>query len=58
MNNIKGSQIASNGSKIVKSKNKNSKLIKKIRKESIFISFIVATLSAIIASYIFEHYLK
>lgn len=60
MNNITGSQVAVNGSKIIKSKNKNSnfKLVKKMRKESMIISFIVGFLSSILASYIYEHFIK
>lgn len=60
MNNITGSQVADNGSKIIKSKNKNSnsKLIKKIRTESLIISFIVGFIASLLASYIYENFIK
>jgi hypothetical protein len=60
MNNITGSQVADNGSKIIKSKNKNSnaQLIKKVRTESTIISFIVGILASLLASYIYENYIK
>jgi len=60
MNNITGSQVADNGSKITKSKNKNvnSQLVKKIRTESTIISFIVGILASLLASYIYENYMK
>lgn len=60
MNNITGSQVADNGSKITKSKNKNSnsKLIKKIRTESLIISFIVGFIASLLASYIYENFIK
>lgn len=57
-NNIVGSQIANGNSKITKSKNNNKIDIKKMRTESIIISFIVGFLASLIASYIFEAYLK
>ena len=60
MNNITGSQVADNGSKITKSKNKNSnsKLIKKIRTESLIISFIVGFIASLLDSYIYENFIK
>ncbi|MCC9073698.1 hypothetical protein LNQ49_19135 [Flavobacterium sp. F-65] len=60
MDNITNSQIANNGSKISKSKNKNSnsKLIKKVRTESIIISFIVGFIASLLASYIYENFIK
>lgn len=67
MDNISKSQIATSGSKI-----ENSNIatndgnisfdfkaeIRKAKRESAIISFIVSTLSAIIASYLYEKFLK
>lgn len=60
MNNITGSQVADNGSKISKSKNKNSnsKLIKKVRTESLIISFVVGFIASLLASYFYENFIK
>lgn len=67
MDNIKNSQVATRGSRISNSNNSNgnknsnisnSQLIKKVRKESIIISFIVGVLTSLVSSYIFEHFLK
>lgn len=60
MNNVTGSQVADNGSQIIKSKNKNNneKFIKKVRTESTIISFIVGFLASLLASYIYENYIK
>ncbi|KAF2327434.1 hypothetical protein [Flavobacterium nitrogenifigens] len=53
---ILNSQVADNNSSINNSTNKVSK--NPYRKESAIISFIVATLSAIVASYVYDHFLK
>lgn len=58
MKNIKNSQVADNNSTIVDSKNEVNISLKKIRTETTIISFIVGFLSSIIASYIYEHFLK
>lgn len=67
MENLKNSQVATNGSSISNSNNtnenrnseiNNSEIIKKVRKESIIISFIVGVLTSLASSYIFEHFLK
>jgi hypothetical protein len=57
-NTIVGSQVADNKSKIVKSKNKSNISLKKIRQETIIISFMVGFLASIFASWVYEHYLK
>ena len=57
-NKIEGSQFADRGSSITNSKNQQDNSINKIRKESAIISFIVATISAIVASYVYDHWLK
>ncbi|WP_159439367.1 hypothetical protein [Tenacibaculum agarivorans] len=53
-NNISGSQIADNNSNITNSSNSSNVSIKKIRQETIVISFIVGFVSSLIASYIFS----
>ena len=55
---IKNSQFADRGSSITDSKNQTNISVKRIRTESAIISFIVGTLSAIAASYIYDHILK
>lgn len=55
---VKNSQFADRGSSITDSKNQTNISINKIRTESAIISFIVGTLSAIVASYIYDHFLK
>jgi hypothetical protein len=57
-NTIIGSQVANNNSKIKKSKNKSEINLKKIRQETIVISLIVGFFSSIIASWVYEHYIK
>lgn len=56
--NIQNSQVAENGSFISNSKNQTNISINRIRTESAIISFIVGTLSAIAASYVYEHFFK
>jgi hypothetical protein len=56
--NIQNSQVADRGSSISNSKNETNISIKKMRTESAIISFIVGTLSSLVASYVFEHWLK
>ena len=58
--NIKNSQFADRKSRIINSKNnsENSIKIKKIRTETIIISFIVGTIASLLASYIYENWLK
>lgn len=54
---INKSIIAQNGSTITKSKiqsQDNSYIVKKIRTEAFFISFIVGFISSLIASYVFS----
>lgn len=67
MENFKNSQVATGGSSISHSNNSNensnsninnSELIKKVRKESVIISFIVGVLTSLVSSYIFEHFFK
>lgn len=53
---IKNSQVADRNSSINNSKNSTNISIRKIRKESIIISFIVGTLSSIIASIIYNYF--
>lgn len=55
---INKSEVADRGSSISNSKNQTDISIKKIRKESIIISFIVGTLTSIAASYVYEHWIK
>jgi|688.fasta_scaffold152460_3 hypothetical protein len=57
-NTIIGSQVADNNSTIKKSKNKSDVSLKKIRQETILISFIVGFLASIFASWVYEHYIK
>lgn len=56
--NISSSQVADRGSSISNSKNNTSISVNRLRTESAIISFIVGTLSAIAASYIYDHFLK
>ena len=67
MKDIKNSQVATGGSTISNSNNTsqnknsnitNSELVKKVRKESMIISFIVGVITSLVSSYIFEHFLK
>jgi len=67
MADIKKSQVATGGSSISQSNNNNDNkkssignvdLVKKIRKESAIISFIVGVLASIASSYIYDHFLK
>lgn len=55
--NIRNSQVADRGSFISGSKNETDISIKKIRTETIIISFIVGACSSLLASYIYEHWL-
>lgn len=55
---IKGSQFADRGSSISNSKNQQDNSVNKIRKESAIISFIVATISAIVASYVYDRWFR
>lgn len=57
-NTIIGSQVADNNSTIKKSKNKSDVSLKKIRQETILISFTVGFLASILASWVYEHYIK
>lgn len=57
-NETKNSQVADRGSSIINSKNQTTYSINRIRAESALISFVVGTASAIMASYIYEHFLK
>jgi len=56
--NATGSQVADRGSSIRKSVNESNISIKKIRTETVIISFIVGTISSLVASYVFEYWLK
>jgi len=56
--NIKNSQVADNNSSISNSKNETRISIKKIRTETVIISFIVGTLASLLASYVYEHLIK
>jgi hypothetical protein len=56
--NIKGSQVADRGSNILNSNNESQISIKKIRTEAVIISFIVGFLASLLASYIYEKYIK
>jgi len=67
MSEIQKSQVATEGGKITNSNNindnenssmNNSAMIKKIRTESVIISFIVGLLSSIVGSYLYEHFMK
>jgi hypothetical protein len=55
---ITNSQVADRGSSISDSKNQTDISVKKIRTETIIISFIVGTLASLLASYVYEHWLK
>jgi hypothetical protein len=57
-NNNTGSQIAENGSSINNSKNTSNISVNKIRKEAILISFVVGALASLLASYVYEHFLR
>lgn len=57
-NNINNSQVADRSSSISNSKNSTNISHNKIRQESAIISFIVSTISAILASYAYEHWIK
>ncbi len=56
--NVKNSQVADRGSVISNSQNDVNISIKKIRRETIIISFIVGILSSLLASYAYEHWFK
>lgn len=60
MKEITNSQVANNSSTISNSKNENNpnNILKRIRIESTIISFIVGFLASVLASYIYENYLK
>lgn len=55
---IENSQVAEGGSKISNSNNEIQITTNKIRKEAMIISFIVGFISSLLASYLFEHFLK
>lgn len=55
---IQNSQVAQGKSKISNSKNEVQITTNRIRKEAIIISFTVGFLSSLLASYLFEHFLK
>jgi hypothetical protein len=55
---ITNSQVADRGSSITDSKNSTNISIKKIRTETVIISFIVGTLASLLASFVYEHWLK
>ena len=55
---ITHSQVADRGSSITDSENSTNISIKKIRSETIIISFIVGTLASLLASFVYEHWLK
>ena len=57
-NKIEKSVVAQGGSTISNVTNNNEKNIKKIRTESTIIGFIIGILTSIIASYIYERFLK
>lgn len=57
-NKIENSQVADRNSSIQNSENKTTISVKKIRTEAAIISFIVSVLSTIVASYVYDHYLK
>jgi hypothetical protein len=57
-NIITNSQLADNNSYIKNSNNETNIFVKKIRTESMIISFIVGTLASLLASYVYEHWLK
>lgn len=56
--NIRNSQVADRGSSISGSSNENKIEIKKIRKETIAISFIVGFLSSLLASFAYQYWLN
>ncbi len=56
--NVKNSQVADRNSSISNSTNEINISIKKIRTETIIISFIVGFLASILASYVYESFLK
>ena len=60
MRDITNSQVADNSSSISNSKNENSSksIIKRVRTESTIISFVVGFLASILASYIYENFIK
>lgn len=55
---IENSQVAEGSSKISNSNNEIQITTNKIRKEAMIISFIVGFISSLLASYLFEHFLK
>lgn len=55
---ISNSQVAENGSSIINSKNSTNISVKKIRTETVIISFIVGTIASILASFLYEHWIK
>ncbi len=59
-NNVHDSQFADRGSDITNSKNNsdNNISIKKIRTEALIISFVVGTISLLLAFFVYEHWLK
>jgi len=57
-NNIKNSQFADRNSQINESSNQNKISVNRIRTESAIISFVVGTLSAIAASFVYDHFFK
>jgi hypothetical protein len=55
---IKNSQVADRNSSITNSKNKTTISIKRIRTESVIISFIVGSLASLLASYVYDTWIK
>lgn len=51
---IENSQVADRGSSISNSTNQSNISIRKIRRDSIIISFIVGTLASLLASYVYD----
>jgi len=57
-NKISKSVVAQGGSKISNVTNTNSKSIKRIRTESTIIGYIIGIVTSIIASYIYDNFMK
>jgi len=52
--NIKGSIVAKDKSKVKKAKNTSNSVVGQVRKEAAMISFVVGFLSSLLASWIFS----
>ncbi|MBB5395271.1 hypothetical protein HDC91_001299 [Mucilaginibacter sp. AK015] len=58
INKITNSQVADRQSSISGSQNANQISMKRVRSEAAIISLVVGILSSVIATYIYEHFLK